>query len=66
MTVTSGDQERAKAKTSTGTMKSKNTVKHRNAPAVALADPRYRARVVRSAKVYDRKNKAKLGEGDGA
>lgn len=66
MTVTSQDQERAKTKTSTGTMKSKNPVKRRNASAAALSDPRYRARVVRSAKVYSRKNKAEPGEGDGA
>lgn len=66
MTVTSRDQERAEAKTSTGTMKSENAVKRRNAPAATLADPRYRARVVRSAKVYNRKNKVEPGEGDGA
>ena len=61
MTVTSRDQERAEAKTSTGTMKRKTTPKRRNAPAATLADPRYRARVVRSAKVYSRKNKTEPG-----
>jgi len=66
MTVTSQDQERAKAKTRTGAMKSKNTVKRRNAPATALADPRYRAQAVRSAKAYTRKNKTEPGEGDDA
>lgn len=39
-------------------MKRKSTVKRRNAPAAALADPRYRKRVVKSAKSYDRKAKA--------
>ena len=37
-------------------MKRKTTVKPRNAPAQALADPRYRKRVVKSAKAYSRKS----------
>lgn len=65
MTVTSRGRERPKARTSTGTMKRKTPPKRRNAPAATLADPRYRARVVRSAKVYSRKKKAEPGEGDG-
>jgi hypothetical protein len=40
-------------------MKRKSTIKRRNAPAAALADPRYRKRVVKSAKVYSRKDEAK-------
>jgi stalled ribosome alternative rescue factor ArfA len=48
-----------RAKTRAGTMKRKSTVKRRNAPAAALADPLYRKRVVKSAKVYSRKDNAK-------
>jgi len=47
-------------------MKRKSTVKRRNAPAAALADPRYRKRVVKSAKVYSRKDKASVIEDDEA
>jgi hypothetical protein len=47
-------------------MKRKSPVKSRNAPAAALADPRYRARVVKSAKVYSRKDKVKPGEDEDA
>jgi hypothetical protein len=47
-------------------MKKKNTVKRRNAPAAALADPRYQVRVVKNAKAYRRKNKTTLGEDDDA
>lgn len=45
-------------------MKRKRTVKRRNAPAAALADPRYRKRVVRSAKAYSRKGKPKREQDD--
>ncbi len=45
-------------------MKLKNTVKRRSASAAALADARYRKRVVKSAKVYRRKAKAPLVEED--
>jgi stalled ribosome alternative rescue factor ArfA len=38
-------------------MKPKKTVKRRNAPAASLTDPRYRRRVVKSAKTYSRKGK---------
>jgi hypothetical protein len=58
MAVTSQDKRRL-ATTRAAAMKRKSTVKGRNAPAAALADPRYRARVVKSAKVYSRKDKAK-------
>jgi len=47
-------------------MKPKSTVKRRNAPAAALADPRYRKRVVKSAKVYSRKDRAEAIEDDEA
>jgi hypothetical protein len=36
-------------------MKPKRSVKRRNAPAASLTDPRYRKRVVKSAKTYSRK-----------
>lgn len=65
MTLTSRNRERPKAKTSTGTMNKKPAPKRRNAPAATLADPRYRARVVKSVKAYSRKKKAKPGEADG-
>lgn len=66
MAVTSKSQGRAKPKSRAGTMKRKDTVKRRNAPAAALADPRYQVRVVKSAKVYTRKNKATPGEDEDA
>ena len=40
----------------------KKVVKTRSAPAKSLADPRYRKRVVKSAKAYRRKAKAKVEE----
>jgi hypothetical protein len=43
-------------------MKPKRTVKRRSAPAAALADPRYRKRVVKSAKAYSRKGKPRVPE----
>jgi hypothetical protein len=45
-------------------MKLKNPVKRRSAFAAALADARYRKRVVKSAKVYTRKGKAVPSDGD--
>lgn len=45
-------------------MKPKNPVKRRNAPAAALADPRYRKRVVKSAKAYSRKSKPQVDQDD--
>jgi stalled ribosome alternative rescue factor ArfA len=66
MAVTSQGAGRGKPKTRTGTMKRKSTVKRRNAPAAALADPRYRKRVVKSAKAYKRKDRTKVVEDDDA
>jgi len=66
MAVTSQGKGRAKPKTRTGAMKRKETVKRRSAPAAALADPRYQARVVKSAKAYDRKRKSTPGEDEDA
>lgn len=43
-------------------MKRKRTVKPRNVPAKALADQRYRPRVVRNAKAYSRKGKTQDAE----
>lgn len=63
MALTTKGKGRAKT-TRAGTMKRKNTVKRRNAPAAALADPRYRKRVVKSAKVYSRKEEARANEDD--
>jgi hypothetical protein len=62
MPVTSGKRagpkKRARRKT-----KAKRTVKRRSPAAKALADPLYRKQVVKSAKIYSRKGKAK-GEDD--
>ena len=58
MAVTPQSKGRA-TNTRDGAMKRKSTVKSRSAPAAALADPRYRARVVKSAKFYKRKEKTK-------
>jgi hypothetical protein len=46
-------------------MKLKRTVKRRSAAAAALASPRYRKRVVRSAKAYSRKGKVQAPEEGG-
>lgn len=56
MAVTSQAKSRP-AKTRAKATKRKGAIKSRNAPAAALADPLYRARVVKSAKVYSRKDK---------
>ncbi len=61
MAVTSQGKGRA-TKARARTTKRKSTVKRRNAPAAALADSRYRARVVKSAKVYGRKDITKPAE----
>jgi hypothetical protein len=45
-------------------MKLKNPVKPRSGSAAALADARYRKRVVKSAKVYTRKGKDVPSNGD--
>jgi hypothetical protein len=65
MAVTTQGKGRAK-RTRAGTMKKKSTIKRRNAPAAALAQPRYRKRVVKSAKVYSRKDKGRTAEDDEA
>jgi hypothetical protein len=65
MAVTSQGKGRAQPKRrASRTMKPKKTVKGRNAPAAALADPRYRKRVVKSAKAYRRKDKAPAEDED--
>jgi stalled ribosome alternative rescue factor ArfA len=46
-------------------MKVKKTVKRRSAAAAALATPTYRKRVVKSAKAYSRKRKARPSEEEG-
>jgi hypothetical protein len=46
----------------TRAVKKKVAVKRRSAPAAALADPRFRKRVVERAKVYKRKPKVDVTE----
>lgn len=46
-------------------MKVKKTVKRRSAAAAVLATPAYRKRVVKSAKAYSRKGKARSQEEEG-
>ncbi len=54
---------RGKAKRRTvSAKKRKKVVKPRSAPAASLADPRYRKRVVKSAKAYSRKVKVEEDE----
>ena len=65
MAVTSDAKGRARPKNRAGrSMKLKNPVKRRSAFAAALADARYRKRVVKSAKVYTRKGKDVPSNGD--
>jgi hypothetical protein len=65
MAVTSDAKGRAKPKKRAGRrMKPRKTVKRRSATAAALADARYRKRVVKSAKAYSREAKAPLVEED--
>ncbi|MGH6735139.1 MAG: hypothetical protein ACRECX_03555 [Methyloceanibacter sp.] len=66
MAITSRGKSRGRSKTRAGTMKRKSPIKRRNAPAAALADPRYRKRVVKSAKAYSRKGKAQVTEDEEA
>jgi hypothetical protein len=67
MAVTLPAKGRAKPKKrARRAMKSKKTVKRRSAPAAALADSRYRKRVVKSAKAYRRKGAAKVAEDEDA
>jgi len=60
MAVTS-NKGRNRPKRRTGRkMKPKKTVKRRSAAAAALATPIFRKRVVRSAKTYSRKGRARM------
>ncbi len=57
----------ARSKAKATTMKpTRKTPTKRSAPGAALADPRYRARIVKSAKVYRRKTKTLVREDDDA
>jgi stalled ribosome alternative rescue factor ArfA len=47
-------------------MKAKRSVKRRSAAAAALATPLYRKRVVRSAKAYSRKGRARTARDEEA
>ena len=58
MAVTRKHRARPNRKTGRKT-KAKKTVKRRSATALALTNPLYRKRVVRSAKAYSRKAKAR-------
>lgn len=58
MAVTSQGKGQAERKAQGGTTRRKSTVKLKNVPAAALADPRYRNRVVPSVKPYSRKGQA--------
>jgi stalled ribosome alternative rescue factor ArfA len=62
MAVTSNKGRASTKKRSGRKMKVKRTVKRRSAAAAALAGPLYRKRVVKSAKAYSRKDKARLRE----
>lgn len=62
MAVTSKKGRASTKKRSGRKVKVKKTVKRRSAAAAALAGPLYRKRVVKSAKVYSRKGKARMQE----
>ena len=64
MPVPSGKRRAKPKKRTTRKMKAKRSVKRRSAAAAALATPLYRKRVVRSAKAYSRKSRARA-ERDG-
>lgn len=59
MAVTSGKRRVGPKKRTGRKMKAKKTVRRRSATALALATPLYRKRVVKSAKTYSRKAKAR-------
>ncbi len=59
-------KRRAKAKRTARKMKAKRSVKRRSAAAAALATPLYRKRVVRSAKAYSRKGRARTARDEEA
>lgn len=65
MVVTSQGKGRATPPRA-GITKRKDTMKRRNAPAAALAAPRFQARAMKSAKVYSRKGKAIPSEDESA
>jgi hypothetical protein len=56
------EKGRVRSKKRTGRKKPKKTVKRRSAAAAALATPFFRKRVVKSAKAYSRKGKARPAE----
>ena len=59
MPVPSGKRRAKPNKRTTRKMKAERSVKRRSAAAAALATPLYRKRVVRSAKAYSRKGRAR-------
>jgi stalled ribosome alternative rescue factor ArfA len=59
MAVTSRKRPARQKKRAGRKMKVKKTVKRRSAAAASLAGPLYRKRVVRSAKAYSRKGRAR-------
>ena len=65
MAVTSRKGPAKPRKRASRKMKAKKTVKRRSAAAAALATPVYRKRVVKSAKAYKRKGKAKAVDEEG-
>ncbi len=65
MAVTSRKGRAGPKKRASRRMKVKKTVKRRSAAAAALATPAYRKRVVKSAKAYSRKGKARPSEEEG-
>jgi hypothetical protein len=64
MAVTSRKGRASRSKKAGRKMKVKNPVKRRSAAAAALASPRYRKRVVKSAKAYSRKGGARTVESE--
>jgi hypothetical protein len=65
MAVTSRKGRAKPKKRASARMKAKKTVKRRSAAAAALATPAYRKRVVKSAKAYSRKSKARALDEEG-
>jgi stalled ribosome alternative rescue factor ArfA len=65
MAVTSRKGRAKPRKRTSRRMKVKKTVKRRRAAAAALSTPVFRKRVVKSAKAYSRKGKARAGEDEG-
>lgn len=63
MAVTSDDKARGVAKKKSARItRPKKAIKRRSPAAAALAEPRFRTRVVKAAKVYRRKGKVELNE----